>query len=306
MTITSERIKSLAREVGFLDCGITPSEHLVDEEAHLQEWLNRGYHGTMSYMENHFDKRLDPSLLVPGSKSVISLIYNYYPEQKQTADAAKIAKYAYGTDYHYVVKDRMAELIRLMEEEGSSFNFRMFVDSGPVLERALAEKAGLGWIGKHSLLINKKYGSFFFIAEIICDLELEYDQPVSDHCGTCTACIDACPTEAIVENKVVDSTRCISYLTIESKEPIPERFHDQMNGWAFGCDICQDVCPWNRFSVPHQEEAFKPNNDLLEHRADDWLELSANQFKKRFRSSPIYRTGNKGFKRNLSVIRKDE
>ena len=257
-------IKSIAKDLGFIACGISKAEKLHEAESNLEKWLKQGYHGKMQYMENHFDKRLDPSKLVPGAKSVISLLYNYYPEETQNLDSPKIAKYAYGEDYHFVVKDKLKEFVHRIDESIGKVEGRVFVDSAPVMERQWAEKSGLGWIGKHSLLINKKKGSFFFIAEIILDLELEPDNKVTEHCGTCTACIDACPTDAIVANQVVDASKCISYLTIELKDEIPSSFKGKMENWAFGCDICQDVCPWNKFSSAHSTPEFKPKKEILE------------------------------------------
>lgn len=293
-------IKRKAKDLGFLGCGITDAGFLEDEAPRLEKWLGKNYHGEMKWMENHMEKRLNPSKLVPGAKSVISLTYNYFPEKERTTSGPKIAKYAYGVDYHYVVKDKMRQLLKLIEDELGNFEARIFVDSAPVMERALAAKAGLGWIGKHSLLLSKEHGSFFFIGQIICDLELEFDRPTTDHCGTCTACIDACPTDAIVENKVVDSNKCISYLTIEQKDEIPSEFKKQMEDWVFGCDICQDVCPWNRFAKPNNEQAFAPADDILNYSYDEWKQISNSAFKKRFASSPLRRTGYKGFLRNLT------
>jgi epoxyqueuosine reductase len=256
----SIQIKQWATELGFSHCGIAKAEFLEAEAPKLEEWLKRSYQGEMHYMENHFDMRLDPRILVPDAKSVISLTYNYYTDQKQNEDAPRISRYAYGEDYHHVVKDKLKILLRNMQQTIGDLNGRCFVDSAPVMERAWASKAGIGWIGKHSLLINKTQGSFFFLAEIIVDAELEYDAPfATDHCGTCTACIDACPTNAIVENKVVDGSKCISYFTIELKDAIPTSYKAQFDDWMFGCDICQDVCPWNRFSKQHNEPKFTPN-----------------------------------------------
>ncbi|MEQ9306217.1 MAG: tRNA epoxyqueuosine(34) reductase QueG, partial [Marinoscillum sp.] len=249
-------LKKIASNLGFSFCGISKAEFLKEEAPRLEEWLNRGYQGKMGYLENHFDKRLDPTKLVPGAKSVVSLVYNYFPEKEESVEAPKIAKYAYGQDYHFVIKDKLKEFMNLIQEEIGEVDGRVFVDSAPVHERAWAAKSGLGWIGKNSLLLNREMGSFFFLAELIIDLELEPDGPMKDYCGTCTACQDACPTNAIPEPYAVDGSRCISYLTIELKDEIPNEFKNKMEGWAFGCDICQDVCPWNRFSKPHNEPAF--------------------------------------------------
>jgi len=238
----TELIKTEAKRLGFLSCGISKAEFLEEEAPRLEAWLNKNMHGEMRYMENHFDKRLDPTLLVEGSKSVVSLLLNYYPSQEQTGESYKLSKYAYGTDYHFVIKDKLKELLHVINEEIGEVNGRAFVDSAPVLDKAWAAKSGLGWIGKHSNLLSQKMGSFYFIAELIIDLELDYDTPTTDHCGTCTACIDACPTEAITEPYVVDGSKCISYFTIELKDNIPSEFKGRFNDWMFGCDVCQDVC----------------------------------------------------------------
>ena len=260
-------------------------------------------HGQMDYMANHFDKRLDPRLLVEGAKSVVSLLFNYYPEQKQRSDVPKISKYAYGDDYHTVIKDKLKEFLNTLEEKIGKINGRVFTDSAPVLDKAWAKKSGLGWIGKNSNLINKEQGSFFFIAELIIDLELDYDGPIDDYCGTCTKCIDACPTEAIIAPYVVDGSRCISYLTIELKEAIPEGFKDKMDDWAFGCDVCQDVCPWNRFSKPHSEPLFKNTNGILHYSANEWNEMTEDVFNSVFKNSAVKRTKFRGLKRNLEFIK---
>jgi epoxyqueuosine reductase len=298
-------IKTLSAAHGFSFCGITKAEFLEDEAPQLERWLNNNYHGEMKWMENHFDKRCDPSLLVPGAKSVISFLYNYMPDETQEEGLPKISKYAYGDDYHRVIKDKLVLLMQELEEEFGEINGRVFVDSAPVLERALAAKAGLGWVGKHSLLINKAGGSFFFIAQLISDLELQVDNPVLDHCGTCTACIDACPTDAIVANRVVDARKCISYLTIELKNEIPTEFSSKMNGWVFGCDICQDVCPWNRFSKPNTEPKFEPKPEILKNNWEDWLEITEDVFKQVFKKSAVQRTKYSGFLRNLQVAKDD-
>lgn len=296
-------IKSAAQELGFTYCGISKAEFLKDEAPRLEEWLKRSYQGKMSYLENYFDKRLDPTLLVPGAKSVISLMYNYYPEKDLAKENdLKIAKYAYGEDYHFVVKDKLKVLFETLQKHVGDIQGRVFVDSAPVMERAWAKKSGLGWIGKNSLLLNKASGSFYFLAEIILDLELEYDGPVKDYCGTCTACIDACPTDAIAEPYVVDGSKCISYFTIELKEEIPASVKGKFENWIFGCDICQDVCPWNRFSKPHQEARFYPNTELQSMGQNDWKEITEEVFKMVFKDSPVQRTKFEGLKRNIQFV----
>ncbi len=297
-------IKSEAKRLGFLSCGIAKAEFLEKEAPRLEKWLNHGYHGSMKYMENHFDKRLDPTLLVKGAKSVISLAFNYYPETFQKEDSYKISKYAYGEDYHHVIKDKLFHLLHSIQEKVGEVNGRCFVDSAPVLERAWAEKAGIGWNGKHSLLIQKQAGSFFFLAELIIDLDLEYDPPTqTDHCGSCTRCIDACPTEAILPNNVIDSNKCISHFTIELKDSIPSQFKEQTENWMFGCDICQDVCPWNRFSKPHQEPLFAPKDELLHFSKSDWEELTEETFGKLFHKSAVKRTKFSGLQRNIAFLK---
>jgi len=299
----SKQIKQWATELGFSHCGIAKAEFLEEEAPKLEEWLKRQYQGEMHYMENHFDMRLDPRILVPGAKSVISLTYNYFTEEKQNEDAPRISKYAYGEDYHHVVKDKLKILLRNMQQEIGDIHGRCFVDSAPVMERAWASKAGIGWVGKHSLLINKTQGSFFFLAEIIVDAELAYDAPfATDHCGTCTACMDACPTGAIVENKVVDGSKCISYFTIELKDAIPTSYKDKLDDWMFGCDICQDVCPWNRFSKVHKEPKFTPNPKLLAMNRREWQEITEDVFNELFQKSAVKRTKYEGLKRNLRFL----
>ncbi len=285
-------------------CGISKAEFLEEEATRLEEWLNKGYHGEMSYMENYFDKRLDPTKLVEGAKCVISLAYNYYTtNQQDDRFAPKISKYAYGIDYHGIIKDKLKELVNNIRDTIGEVNGRIFVDSAPVLDRAWAKKAGLGWIGKNSNLISRKAGSFFFLAELILDLELEYDiAPTKDYCGTCTRCMDACPTDAIVAPAVVDGSRCISYLTIELKNEIPSEFKGKMDNWMFGCDICQDVCPWNRFSVIHNEPGFTPAEELIQFTQKDWEELTEDVFKKVFKKSPVKRTKFSGLKRNIAFL----
>ncbi len=290
-------------ELGFLACGIAKAEFLEDEAPHLENYLKEKRNGNLSYMENHFDKRLDPRLLVDGAKSVISLLYNYYPEKKQREDTYKISKYAYGEDYHFVVKDKLHDLIDFIREEIGEINGRVFTDSAPILEGAWAEKAGIGWMGKHSLLITKQSGSFFFLGELIIDLELEYDTPfVTDHCGSCTRCIDACPTDAIVSDKKIDASKCISYFTIELKDEVPIEMKGKFEDWMFGCDICQDVCPWNRFSKPHSEERFLPNDEILNFSKSDWEEITEEEFRKIFRKSPVKRTKFTGLTRNIKFL----
>ena len=297
-------IKDEALRLGFDFCGIAKADFLEEEAPLLEKWLLQNMHGKMAYMQNHFDKRLDPRQLVPGAKSVISLLYNYYTETKQDAGSPGISKYAYGRDYHFVVKDKLKELLNFIQEKIGKVEGRVFVDSAPVLERAWAKKSGLGWIGKNTNLINKTNGSFFFLAEIICDLELDADGPIEDYCGTCTRCIDACPTEAIIKPYVVDGSKCISYFTIELKEEIPKEFSGKMDNWIFGCDVCQDVCPWNRFSKANKESNFSPSENILNMKERDWEEITQEVFNKIFIDSPLQRTGFEGIKRNLSFIRK--
>ncbi len=299
----SIQIKQWATELGFSHCGIAKAEFLEEEAPKLEEWLKRSYQGEMHYMENHFDMRLDPRILVPDAKSVISLTYNYYTDQEQNEDAPKISRYAYGEDYHHVVKDKLKILLQHMQETIGDLNGRCFVDSAPVMERAWASKAGIGWIGKHSLLINKTQGSFFFLAEIIVDAELEYDAHfATDHCGTCTACMDACPTNAIVENKVLDGSKCISYFTIELKDAIPTSYKNKFDDWMFGCDICQEVCPWNRFSKQHNEPKFTPNAKLLAMNRREWQEITEDVFNELFKKSAVKRTKYEGLKRNILFL----
>lgn len=297
-------IKNEAKRVGFQYCGISKAEFMGEEAPRLETWLKKNMHGKMSYMENYFDKRLDPRLLVPGAKSVISLLLNYFPSENQKDnEAPKISKYAYGKDYHFVIKEKLKEFLNSIHEKIGAVNGRAFVDSAPVMDKVWAKKSGLGWIGKNTNLITKKSGSFYFIAELIVDLELEYDGAVEDYCGTCTACIDACPTDAIVEPYTVDGSKCISYFTIELKENIPNDVKGKFQKWAFGCDICQDVCPWNSFSKPHNEPLLKANDELLSMTENDWHEITEEVFKKTFKDSPIQRTKFGGLKRNLKFIR---
>jgi len=297
-------IKAEAERLGFLSCGISKAAFLETEAPRLENWLKKNMHGEMQYMENHFDKRLDPTKLVEGSKSVISLLLNYFPSEIQKDESApKISKYAYGTDYHFVIKDKLKSLLHFIQDEIGEVEGRAFVDSAPVLDKAWAAKSGLGWIGKHSNLLTQQVGSFYFIAELIIDLELDYDHATTDHCGTCTACIDACPTEAITEPYVVDGSKCISYFTIELKENIPNNFKGQFDDWMFGCDICQDVCPWNKFSKTHSEPLFNPHPELLEMTKEDWEEITEDTFKKVFQKSAVKRTKYSGLVRNIDFLK---
>lgn len=299
----TQQIKTEAQRLGFSFCGISKAGFLEEEAPRLEKWLNQNMHGEMQYMENHFDKRLDPTKLVEGSKSVISLLFNYYPKEEQKGDTYKISKYAYGEDYHFVIKDKLKDIVHFITDHIGEINARVFVDSAPVLDRAWANKSGLGWIGKNGMLINKQQGSFFFLAEIILDLELDYDNPIMDHCGTCTACIDACPTEALLPNKVVDGSKCISYFTIELKDEIlPNEVKGKFDDWMFGCDICQDVCPWNRFSLAHQEPKFEPHKKLLNFSKNEWEEITEDVFQQIFKKSAVKRTKFKGLKRNIKFL----
>jgi len=299
----TQLIKTEAKRLGFLSCGISKAQFLEEEAPRLEKWLNQNMHGKMQYMENHFDKRLDPTKLVQDSKSVISLLLNYFPQEEQNQNSFKLSKYAYGTDYHFVIKDKLKQLLQFIQEEIGEVYGRAFVDSAPVLDKAWAAKSGLGWIGKHSNLLTQQVGSFYFIAELIIDLDLEYDLPATDHCGECTACIDACPTQAIVEPYVVDGSKCISYFTIELRENIPTEFKGQFDDWMFGCDICQDVCPWNRFSKPHNEPLFNPHPELLSMTKKDWEEITEDVFKKVFKESAVKRTKFSGLTRNIEFLK---
>ena len=299
----TELIKTEAQRLGFLSCGVSKAEFLEEEAPRLEQWLKQGMHGQMGYMENHFDKRLDPRLLVPGARSVISLLLNYYPEETQSEESYKLSKYAYGEDYHFVIKDKIKALLAFIREEIGEVDGRGFVDSAPVLDKAWAAKSGLGWIGKHSNLLSQKVGSFYFIAELIVDLPLVYDHPVTDHCGSCTACIDACPTQAIVAPYQVDGSKCISYFTIELKEELPGDMSGKFDDWMFGCDVCQDVCPWNRFSSPHKEPRFNPHPDLLSMTKQDWEEITEEVFKKVFKKSAVKRTKFAGLERNIKFLK---
>ena len=287
-----------------MSCGISKAGFLEEEAPKLEYWLNKNMNGEMSYMERNFDMRLDPTKIVEGAKSVISLTYNYYAEKTYKDSNFKISKYAYGDDYHFVIKNKLKDLFEYIKEKTGDINGRVFVDSAPVLERAWAKKSGLGWIGKNTNLISKKNGSFFFLCEIILDLELEYDHIDTDHCGSCTACIDACPTNAIVEPYVVDGTRCISYYTIELKNNIPDYAKNTYDDWIFGCDICQDVCPWNRFSKPHKEPLFNSDDEFLSMNKNDWIEMTKETFNKVFKNSAIKRAGFDGIKRNIEFIKR--
>tara|TARA_R100000005_G_scaffold95324_1_gene76382 strand:+ start:3592 stop:4521 length:930 start_codon:yes stop_codon:yes gene_type:complete len=306
ITTNTTIVRQTAQKLGFDFCGISKAEFLEDEAPRLEAWLKKGNHGEMRYMENHFDKRLDPSKLVPDAKSVVSLLYNYYPEKdlaEEHPDHLKLAKYAYGEDYHFVIKDRLKTFMSILKEEIGDVEGRVFVDSAPVMERQWAAKSGLGWLGKNTLLINKGQGSYFFLAELIIDLELEPDGPIKDYCGSCTRCIDACPTDAITPYEV-DANKCISYLTIELKDQIPDTFQGKMDNWVFGCDICQEVCPWNRFSKPHSEPTFHPKNELLELFNNNWQDLTEEVFRSVFKGSAVKRTKLEGLKRNIKMAKK--
>lgn len=296
-------IKEEAKRLGFISCGISKAGFLEDEAPRLENWLNKNMNGQMSYMENHFDKRLNPILLVDDAKSVISLLLNYYPSEIQNQDSYKISKYAYGQDYHFVIKEKLKELLHFIQNEIGEVSGRAFVDSAPVLDKAWAAKSGLGWIGKNTNLITQKVGSFYFVAELIVDIDLEYDTATTDHCGSCTACLDACPTEAIVAPYVVDGSKCISYFTIELKDNLPQEMKGKFDDWIFGCDVCQDVCPWNRFSKPHIEPLLKPNEFILNFSKKEWEEITQDTFNKVFKNSAVKRTKLDGFKRNIAFIK---
>lgn len=303
---TTLLIRRLASEQGFLSVGISKAEFMEPEARRLEAWLTNDYHGKMNYMTNHFDKRVDPTKLVPGARSVISLTYNYYnPDKQEDPESPKLSMYAYGDDYHKVIKDKLFSIINELKIQVGDVHGRCFVDSAPVLERDWAKRSGIGWIGKHTLLLSKKRGSYFFLAELIIDLELEYDAPTSDHCGTCTKCIDACPTDAISsEGYILDASKCISYLTIELKGEIPTEFKNQMDDWMYGCDICQDVCPWNRFSTRHNEPAFEPKDQLMQMKKREWQEITEDVFDRLFLKSPVTRTKYTGLKRNIRFLKK--
>jgi epoxyqueuosine reductase len=298
-------IKNKCLALGFDYCGIARAEKLDDDARRLEAWLSKGMHGNMQYMENYFDLRIDPTKLVPGAKSVITLLINYFPHERQKVETPKIAKYAYGQDYHEVIRAKLKQLLLMMKQEIGEINGRGFVDSAPVLERAWATKSGLGWIGKNGNLLNKQAGSFFFIATLVVDIELVYDDPFAkDYCGSCRRCIDSCPTDAILDNKVVDGSKCISYYTIELKDALlPEHLKSRFAEWMFGCDVCQDVCPWNRFSKPHNEINFTPLPHILNFTSNDWEELTEESFKQIFKNSPLKRRKFEGIKRNLRFIK---
>lgn len=297
-------VKSLAHQLGFSYCGIAKAVKLDDDARRLELWLNKGMQGSMKYMENHFDLRIDPARLVPGARSVITMLYNYFPAESQSNSSFKVSRYAFGNDYHEVIRPKLRQLLAQLEARIGKIEGRGFVDSAPVLERSWALRSGLGWIGKNGNIINKNSGSYFFIATLITDLELEYDDPYAkDFCGSCTRCVDACPTEAIKPGKTVDGSSCISYFTIELKDAmIPDRMDGKFDNWIFGCDICQEVCPWNRFSVPHAHDELKPDPTILNFTDKDWASLSEDSFKNIFRHSPIKRTGYKGLMRNIRFI----
>ena len=298
-------IKALAANYGFDYCGIAKAQRLDEDARRLESWLNKGLHGSMQYMENHFDLRIDPSKLVPGARSVITLLLNYFPEQKQSEAAPKISKYAFGNDYHEVIRSKLKLFLVEMNEQIGEVHGRGFVDSAPVLERTWAQKSGIGWIGKNGNLITKQSGSFFFIATLVVDLELKYDNGFAkDYCGTCTKCIDECPTEAILPDKVVDGSKCISYFTIELKDAlIPDAQKGKFDNWMFGCDVCQDVCPWNRFSKSTDEISFTPIPEILNFSTSDWEALTEESFKTIFKNSPLKRAKFDGIKRNLNFIK---
>ena len=299
----TELIKNEAKRLGFISCGISRAEFLEDEAPRLEKWLKMKMNGEMKYMENYFEKRLDPTKLVDDAKSIISLTYNYYPEDLQNKEAPKISKYAYGMDYHYVIKEKLIFFLTFIKDKIGDVHGRAFVDSAPILEKAWAAKSGIGWVGKNSNLITKQVGSFYFLAELIVDLDLDYDTIESDHCGQCTACIDSCPTQAITQPYVVDGSKCISYFTIELKENIPKEFKGKFDDWVFGCDVCQDVCPWNKFSKSHKEPLFQSSSELMKMSRDEWNEITEETFNKIFKNSAVKRTGYKGLTRNLNFIK---
>ncbi len=297
-------IKSKAKEIGFSFCGISKADFLKEQAPHLEKWLKDNKNGKMKYMENYYDKRLNPRLLVDDAKSIISLLMNYFPQQtQQKSSYYKISKYAYGQDYHFVIKNKLKKLTKFIYENIGKVNIRYFVDSAPILERAWAVKSGLGWIGKNANLINKKNGSFFFISELITDLDLDYDNPLKrDYCANCHLCIDACPTEAITEARVIDANKCISYLTIELKDKIPDEFKNKYKNWIFGCDICQDVCPWNNFSIVNNEPAFLPEPDLLKMNKNDWEEITEEVYKELFKKTAVKRAKFNKLKNNIRFL----
>ncbi|MCD8528934.1 MAG: tRNA epoxyqueuosine(34) reductase QueG [Chitinophagales bacterium] len=300
--IHTEIVKETAKRFGFDEVGISIPKFLDEEAYKVEQWLKQGHHGEMDYMANHFDVRLDPTKLLPGAKSIISLSYNYFPKQTQNPKAPKLAKYAYGKDYHKVIKKKLKQLVQELQEKIGNFHARIFTDSAPILERVWAEKSGLGWVGKNTLLLTKGKGSFFFLAEIVCDLELIPDGPVKNYCGTCTKCIDACPTQALYAPYKMDASKCISYLTIELKNQIPEHFKGKMENWMYGCDICQDVCPINARATPHQEEKFIAKNEVLDKTKQEWQEITEEIFDTLFEGSAVKRTKFEGLKRNIGFL----
>ncbi len=301
--IISEFIKTKAGELGFFQCGISKAGFLKDESEKIHDWLNKGFQGEMHYMQNNLEKRLDPSLLQENAKSIISVLFNYFPEKTDFQDNNFIvSKYAFGKDYHFILKYKLKELLRSIEEKFGKVSARIFVDSAPVLEKAWAERAGLGWIGKNTCLINKKSGSFFFIGEIILDIELEYDVPHKNYCGSCTKCLDACPTNALIKPYTLDSRKCISYLTIENKENLPDDLKDKFEGRIFGCDICQDVCPYNRFSTKNTEPDLSPSYEFKNLKKEDWINLNKEDFNRIFKKSALKRIKFEGLKRNIDFV----
>tara|TARA_B100000508_G_scaffold140976_1_gene144753 strand:- start:43240 stop:44181 length:942 start_codon:yes stop_codon:yes gene_type:complete len=303
LTSQGSLIKAKAKELGFLFCGISKAEKLDREASDLEKFLNQNRHGEMAWLENHFDLRIDPTKLFPGAKSIVSVALNYYPEEVQKDNGApRISKYAYGKDYHFVIKDKLRQLLSYVQDEIGEVAGRAFVDSAPIMDKTWAKKSGLGWIGKHTNLIHPKEGSFFFLGELVLDLKLDYDGPIKDYCGTCTKCIDACPTDALTAPYEIDGSKCISYYTIELKEDLPNELAGQFQNWMFGCDICQDVCPWNRFSKPHNEEWFEPHPQLLEMRQSNWNEITQELFNELFRKSAVKRTKYSGLVRNIKFL----
>jgi len=301
----TQMIRDESKRLGFSYCGLAKAEFLEEEAPELEKWLKEGKHGKMEYMERNFDKRLDPTKLVPGAKTVVSLMFNYFPddEEQNEASSYKVSKYAYGRDYHKVVKKKLKQLLDFIHEHIGDVEGRGFVDSAPMMDKAWAKKAGVGWLGKHTNILNKQQGSYFFLAELVIDLELEYDAPMKDFCGSCTRCIDACPTNAIAEPYKVDANKCISYLTIELKEEMPDQYKDQLNGWIFGCDICQDVCPWNKFSKKHQEPDFEPREPIKSFEDEDWEEITEEIFEKHFKGTALKRAKFEGLKNNIKAVK---
>lgn len=297
------RIKQKASDLGFMFCGISKADPLIKEAKYLERWLNENHNGEMKWMENHFDLRVDPTKLFPGAKSIISLALNYFPEETQKdLEAPKISKYAYGKDYHFIIKDKLKQLLDFVQKEIGDVSGRAFVDSAPIMDKVWAKKSGIGWMGKNTNIINPKSGSFFFLGELVVDLELIPDGPIKDYCGTCTKCVDACPTDALNGKFEIDGSKCISYFTIELKDELPQSYANKFENWMFGCDICQDVCPWNRFSKPTKEQWFHPHNDLLTMKKSEWEEISLDTFQEVFRKSAVKRTKYSGLKRNLEFL----